>query len=107
MIPTIEDLQGTWISKDFPMYHHEDNLEFTFHFGRSATLYMSNGGNQTFAEGLYEINDMGEENFNIVIDGRFRELFSTTLNGRLYIKQVPSCFVMLVPDYGLRYFEKI
>lgn len=107
MIPTIEDLQGTWVSRNFPMYHYDDNFEFTFYFGRLGTLYMSQGGNRTFADGIYEINNMGEENFNIVIDGRFMELLQTTLNGRLYIRQNPLCFAMLIPEYGWRYFEKL
>lgn len=107
MIPTIENLEGTWVSKDFPMYHYEDNLEFSFYFGMYATLYLSKGGNnKTFAEGIYEVVDMCEENFNIVVDGRPMGLLHTTLNARLYIKQEPEAFVMLVPNHGLRYFEK-
>lgn len=39
MIPTIEDLQGTWVSRDFPMYNYEDGREFIFHFGRYATPF--------------------------------------------------------------------
>lgn len=106
MIPTIKDLQGTWISKNFPMYNYEDDFEFTFHFGKYATLYFSEGGNKIFAEGIYEVVDMGEEQFNIVVDGGANGLH-TTLNARLYIVQKPSAFVMLIPNYGLRYFEKL
>lgn len=107
MIPTIDELKGTWVSRNFPMYNYKDDLEFTFHFGKYATLYFSNGGNQTFAEGIYEVEDIGEENFNIVVDGRFMNLYKTILNAKLYIKQVPHCFVMLVPHYGFRYFQKL
>lgn len=108
MIPSIEDLEGTWVSRDFPMYNYEDDFEFTFHVGRYATLYFSNGGeNRTIAEGAYEVEDMGEENFNIIIDGRAMQLPRTILNARLYIRREPSAFVMLVPDNGVRYFQKL
>jgi hypothetical protein len=90
------------------MYQFDDKLEFTFHFGRYATLYFSNGGNnRVIAEGTLEIEDMSEENFNLIVDGRFIELFRTTLNARMFIRQVPSAFVMLVPDHGWRYFQKL
>jgi len=108
MIPTIEDLQGTWVSRDSPNYTYNDTLQFTFHFSKYATLYFSNGGgNRTIAEGTYEVENMGEENFNIIVDGRFMELQRTIFNAKLYIKQVPYCFVMLVPENGPRYFEKL
>ncbi|KFF02232.1 hypothetical protein [Flavobacterium hydatis] len=107
MIPTKEELVGTWISKDFPNYHYEDGLEFTFHFGKYATLYYSKGKNMVIAEGIYKVVEMEKENFNIIVDGRIIDLQKTILNSKLYIKQKPPSFVMLVPEKGARYFEKL
>jgi orotidine-5'-phosphate decarboxylase len=107
MIPTKEELTGTWISKDFPLYHYEDGFEFTFHFGKYATLYYSKGANRIIAEGLYEIEEIEEENFNITVDGRIIDIPKTTLNSKLYIRQNPKTFVMLVPEKGERYFQKL
>jgi len=107
MIPTREELIGTWISKDFPLYQFEDKIEFTFHFGKYATLYQTESNNRIIAEGIYKIEDMGDENFNIIVDGLHLELQKTILNLKLYIKKEPKCFVMLTPEYGWRYFEKL
>ncbi|WP_456312475.1 hypothetical protein [Pseudomonas shirazensis] len=107
MIPTKEEMIGTWISKDFPLYNYEDGLEFTFHFGKYATLYYSKGRNNTILEGTFDIEEMNNENFNIIVDGRSINLQKCILNSKLYIKKEPQCFVMLVPEKGLRYFEKL
>lgn len=106
MIPTREELIGTWISKDFPKYHYEDAIEFKFYFAKYATLYYSKGNNMTIVEGIYDIEDMGEENFNIIVDGSLIGSKKCTLNAKFYIKQKPQCFVMLVPEQGLRYLKK-
>lgn len=107
MIPTREELIGTWISKDFPNYHYKDGIEFTFHFGKYATFYLSNDNNRVITEGTYEIKDMDNGNFNIVVDGLHLELQKSILNLKLYIKKEPKCFVMLTPNNGWRYFEKL
>jgi hypothetical protein len=107
MIPTKEELIGTWISKDFHLYHYEDDFEFTFHFGKYATLHYSKGTNKIIAEGIYEIEEIKDENFNIIVDDRFIDNQKHTLNAKLYISQKPKSFVMLIPEKGQRYFEKL
>lgn len=107
MIPTREELIGTWESKDFPNYNYKDEIEFTFHFGKYATFYQSKDKNIIIAEGLFEIEDMDNGNFNITVDGLHIELQKSTFNLKLYIKKEPSCFIMLTPENGWRYFEKL
>lgn len=107
MIPTKEELVGTWISKDFPLYSYEDGIEFTFHFSKYATFYQPKGKNRIIAEGIYEIEDMGIGNFNIIVDGLHIELQKSTFNLKLYIREERKSFIMLTPENGWRYFEKL
>lgn len=106
----INDLIGTWISKDFPMYNYNDNIQVTLHVGGNhiATLWkLENGNSQTFSEGIINIVETENITFQLVIDGVAIDNDFLLIEGKLYIPQEPKSFVLFIPHYGLRYFEKM
>lgn len=108
---TIDEIIGTWRSKDFPLFNYEDNITITLHIHHShrATLWVLDAekNTTTLSEGTLSIIDNENDNFEFVIDGDAIDNKYLNIQSRLYITREPSSFILNIPEYGERYLEKL
>jgi len=107
----IEQFIGTWRSMDFPMHHFGDGIEITLHISGNliGTLWIldQNKGSKTLAEGQISLNQLENDNFNLLIDGIAIDEKFLELQSRMFMGNNPASFLINIPDYGERYFQKL
>ena len=107
----IEEIIGTWKSKNFPTFNYNDNITVTLyiHHSHKATLWILDADkkSKTLSEGLLNINKIEDDKFEFLIDGEAIDEKFLTIQTRLYILKEPKSFILDIPEFGERYFEKI
>jgi len=102
---------GTWRSQDFPMHYFGDQIEITLHISGNlfGTLWIldEKKKSKTLAKGKVSLNPTKDDKFEIVLDGVAIEDKFLILSARMFMPNVPPSFLIEIPDYGERYFQKI
>lgn len=107
----IEDFIGTWKSKEFPNYHFDDGIQITLHISGSkiGTLWILNKEKKsiTLVEGEISFNLIKNDKFELVFDGVAIDEKFLIISARMYMPMNPPSFLINVPDFGERYFQKL
>lgn len=107
----IEEIKGTWKSKETPMFQYEDEIVFTVYVSEShiLTLWCQENNKKpiTLCQGKLEIIDEENDEFQLEIDGVAKENDFLNLNCRMHLKGKPNAFVINIPNYNERYMEKL
>jgi hypothetical protein len=104
-----EEIIGTWRSKDFALHTFGDSKVITLNVPdlERATLWVKDKNNLTLVQGNIAIQEIDDDIFEINFNGdAIHEKFNS-ISSRMHMKSNPQTFLIDLPDYGVRYMEKI
>lgn len=107
-----DKLIGIWENKNIVPFAYDDGINLTLMFGNvnNANFQIDHDKfefpQSVFLENIEIINQNNENRFLIRFvssnDGNVHEI-----HGRMHITSFPPAFILSLPKYGERYFEKV
>lgn len=97
---------GIWTNKNMPPnWNYPDQLEITIYSYERFSI-MINGEASLLVEGELTVKNLQNDVFALNIDGAAIDETYLHYTGRMYLADKIPSFVLTIPGYGERYFER-
>lgn len=98
---------GIWKNSNMiPNWMYDDEIEITI-YSRTSFSIMVSDKKTLLVEGKLEVENIENDIFEFTITGTAINDEYYSFRGRMYMGGKTPSFVLTIPDYGERYFEKI
>jgi hypothetical protein len=102
-----QNFLGIWKNSNMiPNWMYDDEIEITI-YSRTSFSIMVSDKKTLLVEGKLEVENIENDIFEFTISGLAISDEYYCLRGRMHMGDKTPSFVLTIPDYGERYFEKI